>query len=212
MTDRLPLFADLAGRACLVVGGGTVATRKVASLLQAGARVMVIAPSLDPELAARHDAGDIQWSARAFRPGEIGQSGAPWWFVVVATDHPTVNRAISAEADRGGIWCSQADRVDGAMVAFGAVARRGPITVAVSTGGRHPGAAAGLRDEVAGLIGPEYPEALDLLAEVAAATPAAAGRPNWRMVRDSGMLDALREGRRAEAKERLQACLSSSSD
>ena len=92
-----------------------------------------------------------------------------------------------------------------------AVHRDGPVTLTVSTGGVHPGAAAWIRDLAAGAIHPEHLVALDLAAEVRATNPGG-HRPDWREAVRSGMLDLIREGRRAEAKERLKACLSSSSD
>ena len=109
------------------------------------------------------------------------------------------------------MWVNDASASDGGAVSVPAVERRGPVTLSVSTGGSHHGAAAWLRDLAAEAIGPEHLTALALVDEVRAGS-ASGARPDWRQAVDSGMLDLIREGHLAEAKERLQACLSSSSD
>jgi siroheme synthase (precorrin-2 oxidase/ferrochelatase) len=118
---------------------------------------------------------------------------------------------VVAAATAVGTWANDATSANGGPAALPALHRRGDLTVAVSTGGVHPGAAGWFRDLVAGTIGPEHLEALDLADQVRASSPDGA-RPDWRAAVESGMLELIREGRVAEAKERLQACLSSSSD
>lgn len=230
---RYPAMLDLAGRSCLVVGGGGVAVRKVAGLLDAGARVVVVAPALHPDLSARLSPPDLIWDERevGFRDLDdlLGSSpgGQPGWrLVVAATDQPDLNAAIAEAADRRGMWANDVTDAGGGPLAVPAVHRRGPVTLAVATGGLSPGAAAWLRDALAEAIDPAVVEALKLLAEViaeqGAATGASAGaraavtghtggatgRLDWRWLVDSGMLEDIRHGRRARAKERLQACLS----
>ena len=134
-----------------------------------------------------------------------------WRFVVAATDDAVLNRNVVAGAKLEGIWANDVSTPDGGTAALPAVYRDGPVTLTVSTGGVHPGAAGWLRDLAANAIDPEHLTALELVAEVRAASPRGS-RPDWRQAVDSGMLDLIREGRVAEAKERLQACLSSSSD
>ena len=210
MAPRYPVLLDLDGAPCLVVGGGSVAARKVRGLLDVGADVTVLAPVLGPELAGAAD--DLTWWPRTHVAGD---AAGPWSFVVAATDAPEVNDAVVAEARGAGTWANHAGRPDGGPAALPAVHRQGPVTVAVATGGAHPGAAAALRDLAARAIGPEHVVALDLIAGLRA-DPDRPGdlrtRPDWRQVVDSGTLDLIRAGQLAEAKERLQACLSSSSD
>jgi siroheme synthase-like protein len=209
MTARYPVLLDLAGQPCLVVGGGVVAARKVRGLLDVAASVTVIAPTATGELAEAASAGRLRWHERAFADADIGHGR--WRFVVAATDRREVNRRVVDRATEAGTWANDASVADGGPAALPAVHRDGPVTLTVSTGGIHPGAAAWLRELAAGAIGPEHLTALELAAEIRAATPGGL-RPDWRAAVDSGMLDLIREGRVAEAKERLQACLSLSSD
>ncbi len=210
MHPRYPVLLDLHGRPCLVVGGGPAATRKVRGLLEVGAEVTVIAPSATQELADGAASGGLRWHRRAVADEDLAP-GAGWRFVVAVTDRPDVNARVVALAGAAGVWANDAGAPDGGPAALPAVHRDGPVTLTASTGGVHPAAAAWLRDLAAGAIGPEHLTALELAAEVRAASPAGR-RPDWRRAVDSGMLALIREGRVAEAKERLQACLSSSSD
>lgn len=209
MGARYPVLLDLAGRRCLVVGGGPVAARKVRGLLDVGADVDVIAPALCTSLAAEVGEGRVRWQERPVADDDL--AAETYGFVVAATDDVEVNRRVVALATSAGTWANDATAADGGPAALPAVHRDGPVTVAVSTGGIHPGAATWLRDLAGAAITADHLVALDLAAEVRAASSRGV-RPDWRAAVDSGMLDLIREGRRAEAKERLQACLSSSSD
>lgn len=214
MSHRYPVLLDLDKQPCLVVGGGPVAGRKVRGLLGVGATVTVIAPTATEELTRDASDGRVQWHERRFADTDLADTvpdAGPWRFVVAATDDVVVNRRVVRAATAAGIWANDASAPDGGPAALPAVHRDGAVTLAVSTGGVHPGAAGWLRDLAAGAIGSEHLVALDLVAEVRAASLVGT-RPDWRAAVDSGMLDLIREGRVAEAKERLQACLSSSSD
>lgn len=215
MTARYPVFVDLTGRPCLVVGGGEVATRKVLALLGAGAAVEVVAPEAAAPLAHLAQDGSVRWHRAPYGALGRAQDQRPWWFVVAATDDARVNEQVVADAERAGIWANLATAPDGGPAALPAVRVEGRATVAVGTGGVHPAAARWLADRAVDAVGPEPFVALDLVEQVRAADLAAGGpgrRPDWRVAVDSGTLELIREGRTAEAKERLQACLSSSSD
>lgn len=202
LVARYPVMLDLDGRRCLVVGGGTVASRKVRGLLGAGAAVTVRSPALNEDLAALAAAGQLTWSAGPFASLDAPE---PWAFVVAATDDPGVNREVQRQAGAAGVWANVATDATGGPAALPASWQQDRVTVAVSTDGIHPGAARWLRDRAVAAIGPEPLVALALVEEVG-------GRPDWRQAVDSGMLEAIRAGHLAEAKERLEACLSSSSD
>lgn len=208
MTSRYPVLVDLAGRRVLVVGGGSVATRKVRGLLAVAAEVTVCAPDLTDDLSSLVGDDTVTWRTERYGPDVAGDG---WAFVVAATDDRAVNEQIVADATEAGTWANDATSRTGGPAALPAVYRAGMITLTVSTGGAAPGAAAWLRDVAAKSIGPEHVTAVALVAEVRAESPAAA-RPDWRAAVHSGMLSLIREGHQAEAKERLQACLSSSSD
>jgi precorrin-2 dehydrogenase/sirohydrochlorin ferrochelatase len=215
VTARYPVMVDLARRPCLVVGGGAVATRKVLGLLAADAHVTVRSPELSAPLAELAAAGQIRWHGEPFVALGVAEDGRPWALVLAATDDVGVNQRVVAAAEAVGAWANDASDPTGGPVAIPASWRADPVTVAVSTDGVHPGAARWLCDQAALAVTPEARAALDLIDEIRLDDVAAGGlgrRPDWRMAVESGTLDLIREGHLAEAKERLQACLSSSSD
>ncbi|MEV4756073.1 uroporphyrinogen-III C-methyltransferase [Micromonospora sp. NPDC049559] len=142
-----PVALRLAGRRVLVVGGGAVATRRVPALLDAGARVDVVAPELTPALRAQADAGRVRWLARRFRPTDL--DGA--WFVQVAVDDPEAAEAVSAAALERRIFCVRADDRHAATAWTPAVTRHGPVTVA-ALGGGDPHLAVAVRDAIRDLL------------------------------------------------------------
>jgi precorrin-2 dehydrogenase/sirohydrochlorin ferrochelatase len=133
------------------------------------------------------------------------------WLAIAATDDPAVNRQVHADGARSRVWVNAADDPEACAFTLPAVLRRGPVSVAVSTGGHSPSLAGWLRDEIAGQFGPELGRLAELLSE-ARDELQAAGRSteglDWRRALDSDMLDLIRTGQMAEARERLQACLS----
>lgn len=206
---------DLESRPCLVVGGGEVATRKVLGLLAVDAAVTVHAPSLSAPLAELVSAGQAAWIEGPY-VGLGVPAGAPSWaFVLAATDDVAINRRVVDDATRAGVLANDASDPTGGPAAIPSTRRLGPVTVAVSTDGIHPGASRWLADQAAAAVPPEALVALELVDEVRLEDVAGGGtgdRPDWRTAVESGMLDLIRAGHLAEAKERLQACLSSSSD
>ena len=135
----IPLFIELEGRRCLIVGGGAVAVRKARSLAAAGARVNVVAPEADPALAS---IAGCEVALRAFAPGDVDGCA----LVIVATDDRGLNRRVAGACRERGIPVNAVDDPANCTVHFPAVCRRGPITIAVSSGGTCPVAAKIARD------------------------------------------------------------------
>jgi precorrin-2 dehydrogenase/sirohydrochlorin ferrochelatase len=144
-------------RHSVVIGGGNVAARKVAGLLEAGARVTVISPALAPELKTLAEAGRVVF---------IGRDLAGAFLVIAATDEPAVNRAVWQEAEQIGCLVNVVDDPAHSNFIVPAVVRRGDVSVAVSTGGASPALARHLRERLETLVGPDYGELADLLAEL----------------------------------------------
>lgn len=207
----VPVNLVVAGRRCVVVGGGRIAARKVAGLLAAGAQVHVVAPDLAEDLRRARDAGELTTSERPFEPADL--DGA--WLVICAAGAPAVDRVVAEAAAERRVWANTADDAGAGSFTLMSALRRGDLVVTVGTGGRSPALATYLKDRLAREIGPEWGLLLDLVAEARAGLRAD-GIPteavDWQRALDSGMLDLLRDGRTAEAKELLQACLSSSLD
>src|SRR5215472_1129686 len=143
-----PLSLRLEGRRVLVVGGGSVALRRVAGLREAGAEVVVVAPRLTPALADLADRGQITAHRRGYQPGDT--DGA--WLVLACTDRPEVNEAVAADAERQHLWCARADDAASSAAWVPAVGRAGAVTVAVNAG-RNPRRAAELRDRFVDAVG-----------------------------------------------------------
>jgi uroporphyrin-III C-methyltransferase/precorrin-2 dehydrogenase/sirohydrochlorin ferrochelatase len=135
-----PLWLDLTGRAVLVVGGGTVATRRARALSTAGARVHVVAPDVSTDLAEL----DVAVSRRPFRPDDV--DGV--WLALACTSDREVNAAVAEAAEQRRVFCVRADHPAGATARTPAVLHRGEIGVAV-VGGGDPGRAVALRDAIA---------------------------------------------------------------
>ncbi len=206
-----PVNLLVAGRRCVVVGGGRIAARKIAALLEAGAVVHVVAPELSPEVRAWQAAGALTADERAFRPDDL--DGA--WLATTATPDPTVNRAVFDAGEERRIFVNAADDPEHCSFTLMSVVRQGDLVVTIGTGGRSPALATYLKDHVASEMGPEWGVLLDLLSEERERLRAAGTSSetlDWRRALDSGMLDLIRTGRVAQAKELLRACLSSSLD
>jgi siroheme synthase-like protein len=203
-----PINLRLAGARCLVVGGATVALNKVLGLLEARAVVTVVAPEVSGEIASLDG---VRVERRPYREGDL----VGYRLAIAATGDPDVNRAVFLEGEASGVWVNAADDPANCSFTLPARLRRGPLLVTFATGGNSPALAAWLRRRYTDEFGPEYEVLIGLLAE-ARADLVAQGKstegPGWQRALDSGMLDLIREGDLAEAKERLQACLSSSSD
>jgi uroporphyrin-III C-methyltransferase len=153
-TAVYPVGLRLTGRRVVVVGGGQVAHRRVAGLLEAGAEVTVVSPEVTPALEALVAPGSLVWIRRRYEPGDL--DGA--WYAVAATDDPAVNAAVVAEADRSRIFCARADDRRESSVWTPAIGRHGDVVVGVHGGG-DPQRAIGVRDAVvAGLTDGTIPD------------------------------------------------------
>ncbi len=147
-----PTFLDLRDRACVIVGGGSVAYGKVIGLLPCGARVHVISPEVHPGIARLARRGTIRWTARTYQPGDL--SGAD--LAIAATDDTGLNTAVHAEAVRERVLVNVVDVPEQCQFVAGAIFRRGRLQVAISTGGASPALAARLKRELNAVWGPEH--------------------------------------------------------
>jgi len=157
-----PIYLNLRGKRALVIGGGPVAERKVASLLDSGASILVVSPQATERLAALAHAGLIQWRSRAYASGDCG--GAH--LVFAATDDPAVTAAVFQECREAGVLINAADEPELCDFIMPAVVRRGDLIVAISTGGASPALAATLRRRLSQVIGAEYGRLLTLMSKV----------------------------------------------
>jgi siroheme synthase-like protein len=206
---QYPVNLVIEGRPCLVVGAGAVAARKVAGLLACGAVVTVVAPEVGEEIESWAATGRIALLRRPYEAGEV----AGYRLVMAATDDRAVNALVFADGEAAGVWVNSADDPATCSFTLPSVVRRGPLVVTVATGGHSPALAAWLRGRLEREVGDEYRILLELLSTEREALKAA-GRSteglDWQKALDSNMLELIRAGEIGQARERLQACLSSS--
>lgn len=156
-----PMFLKLAGRECLVIGAGRIGEPKIESLLQADAKVSVVAPCATTKVRVQALAGLISWEPRKFTPADL--DGA--FLVVAATNSPRVNARIYCEAQRRNILCNVVDDPPHCDFYYPAIVRRGQLQIAISTGGQSPSLAQRLRQELEQQFGPEYEGWVEQLGE-----------------------------------------------
>jgi precorrin-2 dehydrogenase / sirohydrochlorin ferrochelatase len=157
-----PIYLDMKGRRCLVIGGGKVAERKVAALLEAGAEITVISPDITDMIAGLSKRSEIHFEARPYGSGDL----AGFEIAFVATGDPDVNAAVYRESRGRGVWVNSADDPERCDFILPSVLRRGELTVAVSTGGGSPALARTMREELELYFTEEYESLAKLAAEV----------------------------------------------
>jgi siroheme synthase-like protein len=147
-----PAFLKLQGRQIVIVGGGTLAASKIPGLLEAGARIRVVSPQLNPQLTewVRHQ--QVDWLPKYFEPEDLNSV----FLVIAATSLREVNAAVYQEADRRGILCNAVDDMENCHFYYGSIVQRGDLQIAVSTNGKSPALAQRLRREFEAQFGPEY--------------------------------------------------------
>jgi len=191
----------LEGRRALVVGGGALARARAAGLLAAGARVTVVAPSLE---AGFEDLAIEHW-ARPYRRGDA----ASFRIVLAASGDHALDEAVYEDGERLGVLVNAADRPESSAFFLPALLRRGALQIAFSTGGRSPAIASWARDRVGALFGDEVAELVELVGGAREALHGAgrtsAARP-WRALIDA-LCGALGEGDEDGARRQVAAWL-----
>lgn len=202
--DYLPIFIDLRGRFCLLVGGGGVARRKAETLLRAGARLRLVAPQIDPALALLVQQQGGELLQRAFLPQDI--EGAR--LVVAATDDETVNQQVCAEARLRDVPVNVVDQPLLCDFIFPSIVDRDPLIVAVSSGGRAPLLARLLRARLETTIPVAYGRLAAWMGRLRPRVKAKiagidARRRFWEEILEGGIGETFLAGREAEAERRL---------
>jgi precorrin-2 dehydrogenase/sirohydrochlorin ferrochelatase len=157
-----PACLKIQGRLCVGGGGGAVAERKIANLLEAGAVVRVISPDATDTIARWSKQRSIQLIARHYQPGDVAEAE----LVFVATDEREVNAAVYREGKSRGVWVNAADDPAHCDFILPSVLRRGNLTVAVSSDGTSPALARTIREELELHFTEEYKQLAQLAAEV----------------------------------------------
>jgi precorrin-2 dehydrogenase / sirohydrochlorin ferrochelatase len=157
--NMYPVFLNVAGRRCLVVGGGRVAGRKAEKLAEAGARVTVVAPDVTEELERMAAGGSIALEKRPYESGEA----AGYFLVITSTDNPEVNRLVSGDAERAGRPVNVVDVPELCNFFVPSIVRRGDLQIAISTAGAAPSLAKKIRKDLEALFPASYERLLERL-------------------------------------------------
>ena len=157
-----PVHLDINNRNVLVVGGGSVGTRKVKTLLDCGARVTVVSPEVSRQLRELAASGDIILAERSYQSEDL--TGV---FVVIgATDDETLNQQISSDADRLNTLCNIADRPEVCNFILPSIVQRDDLVITISTSGQSPALAKKLRKALENQFGEEYGTLLQLMGAI----------------------------------------------
>ena len=197
-----PVMLDLSSRHCLVVGGGAVAERKVEGLVEAGARITVVSPSLTHPLLRLATDAQLRWRPREYVTGDA----EGFVLVMVATDDVSVNAAVAAECRERGILINCADDPARCNFILPSVLKRGALTVTVSTGGASPTMARLVREELEALLPGDVAALTDVMAEVRRTLREggiSVDAERWRQALDGELRRLAGAGRTAEARTRL---------
>ncbi len=159
MTKYYPVYLDVKGKKCVIIGGGKVAYRKACSLKDAGADVTVISPDICPELSKEKGLMLINKSY-----DESCLDGA--MLVIAATDNEEVNKKVSSDAGKRNIIINVVDRPELCSFIVPSTVNRGDLCISISTGGASPALAKNIRKELEGVFGSEYAEYTNLLTKM----------------------------------------------
>jgi precorrin-2 dehydrogenase/sirohydrochlorin ferrochelatase len=147
-----PMFVKLQGRLITIIGGGQIAESKIPGLLEAAARIRLIAPTVSPKIAEWIRTGQIEWWSKTFAPGDLQDT----YLVIAATSSSSVNHEVFLEAEAQKIWCNSVDDTENCHFYYGSIVRRGDLQIAISTNGKSPALAQRIRKELEIQFGPEY--------------------------------------------------------
>ena len=209
MPAYYPVFLNLQGRPCIVVGGGVIAERKARYLLECGATVTVVSPDVTEQVATWAREGRLTWRPRRYRGGDLRDA----FLAIAGTDDASVNEDVAAEAERERVLLNVVDAPPLCGFIAPAIVERGPVTVAISTSGASPALARRLRErmedeqhcaclswaDAAGLL---QDVRIDLRSRDVRVPP-----DHWQRCMTDELLELVQAGREEEARRRLTQAL-----
>jgi siroheme synthase-like protein len=197
-----PVSINMAGRRCVVIGGGAVAERKIAGLLDARAAVTVVSPKITDNIASWWQQRSIDFIARRYQAGDL----AGYQMAFAATNDAELNGAVYQDGKSLGAWVNSADDPEHCDFILPSVLQRGDLTVAVSTGGGSPALSRVIREELESYFTGEYETMAALAAEVRKELRQRSIMPsfeNWRQALGDDLKQLVRRGDLAGAKRHL---------
>ena len=209
----LPVFVKLKDKLCVIVGGGKVAQRKAESLIGCGAAVKVVSPLVEKQIKQWASEGFLTWCEKKFSEDDL--NGA--FIAFASTDDSSKNEKVVETCNRKGIMVNAVDEPELCDFFVPSVIRRKSLAVAISTEGKSPLLAQRLRKELEQILADEYGEFLEILGEqrekIKQAEPDRQKRKKiFKALVNSDIIDLLKAGKRKEAEERIEQCISSLQD
>ena len=198
MPTYYPVYLNIEGKLCVIIGGGDVAEGKIAKLLEAGARITLISPDVTPGIRAAAQRGELEWRPRKYQPGDL--SGA--FMGVAATNVHSVSTRIFEEAEERGVLLNVVDDTPRCTFITPSIVKRGAVTLAISTGGTSPALARKMRESLAGSPALEWADLAGVLsrARQEVKTRGQAVDPQrWQCCLTPHLLELTQTGREEEA-------------
>jgi precorrin-2 dehydrogenase/sirohydrochlorin ferrochelatase len=203
-----PIHLDIRGRHCLVVGGGSVATRKTETLLDCDARVTVIGRQASAKLQKLAQSNSITLKKRGYRTTDL--QGI--FLVIGATDDEALNQQISHDAEAHNILCNIADRPEACNFILPSIVHRGDLVITISTSGKSPALSKHLRKSLENQFGEEYDQFLQVMGSIRKKLLSQSHDPAdhkrlFNQLIDNGLLELIRDGQKTEIDQLLRQTL-----
>ncbi len=208
-----PVNLDIKNRACLVVGGGAVASRKARTLAECGAIVTVVSPEFSQSLRELETISAVILICRPYETADLDGK----FLVIGATNDAALNRRINADAESRHMLCNIADVPDICNFILPSIIRRGDLVIAVSTSGKSPAFAKKLRKDLEKNFGDEYARFLNLMSAIRnklllTAHAPEAHKPLFERLIHNNLLELIKNGQKEEINQLLFEVLGSGYD
>jgi precorrin-2 dehydrogenase/sirohydrochlorin ferrochelatase len=199
-----PINLDIQNRNCLVVGAGSVGTRKVMTLLKCGAKVTVVSPVISESLQDLQKSASLTIKARPYRTADL----EGMFLVIGATDNEPLNRQISADAESRNTLCNIADRPAVCNFILPSIVQRDDLVITISTSGKSPALAKKMRQTLESQFGEEYGDFLRLLGAIrkkllSQAHEPEVHKPLFEQLINSDLIAMIQTGEREEINKLL---------
>ena len=202
MSDYYPVYLNLKGRTCIIIGGGRVAEGKISRLREAGAGITVISPQVTPVIRAAAQEGHLEWRDREYQDGDLQEA----FLAIAATNVRSVNRQIFQEAERLNVLLNVVDDAPLCTFIAPSIVERGPVTLAISTGGASPALARKLRESLANDPVLDWADMAGVMSQVRGQIKqqgAVVDPQRWQCCLSSRLLDLARSGNQEQAGAKL---------
>ena len=206
MHNYYPVFLNLHGKRCVIIGGGAIAEGKLRRLYESGADITLISPEATPAIRQRAAEGLLRWQPREYQPGDL--DGA--FLAIAATDCRPVNQRIFEEAEQRGVLLNVVDDPPRCSFIAPSIVERGQVTLAISTGGASPALARKLREALTAAPDLEWADLAGVMAGVRARLRErgiAIDPQRWQCCLQPELLELARTGQESAAAESLLSAL-----